>query len=146
MFARIIFYFHSYNLFLTMYLFYYLGPGRDLTKVEETYVLPHFRTLGVLPITDGIDFRICTMVFKALHQCSMRVQNILKPLFNFTHRCTKQTTCENLYVPNFKLNMTRNPLCYIGLFLYSKLSFEIRSSSSLPVFRRKCKQSLSPQL
>ena len=39
-----------------------------------------------------------------------------KQLFKCTHRCTRQT-CENLYVPNFKLNIAR---CLVSSHKHSR--------------------------
>ena len=152
LFVRKIFYFS----FIQPYLDYcstIWGPGRNLTIIsklqrrciriilDENYrsdTGPLVKFLKILPIFDRINFRICTMAYRALHeQLPVNIKNIFKPLSTLNRRCTRQTTQEHLFVPNFKLNVARNSMNYIGPTLYNHLNQELKSSSSLSLFKRK---------
>ena len=50
---------------------------------------------------------------------------------------TRSSSNMNLWVPNFKLSITRNGLQYNGVVTYNMLPRDIKSSGLLSIFKRK---------
>ena len=65
------------------------------------------------------------------------LSDMFKPLSTVSQRQTKSTANMDLWVPNYKLSITRCGLKYTGAHFYSMLPPEIRSLSSFPAFKRR---------
>ena len=62
---------------------------------------------------------------------------MLKPVSSVSQSRTRSSFNMNLWVPNFKLSITRIGLQYDGAVIYNMLPPDIKSSWPLSIFKRK---------
>ena len=84
-------------------------------------------------------YRIAILVYKAVNNLSPDyLSNMFEPVSSVLEQYrTRSSTNMNLWVPNFKLSITRNGLQYNGAVIYNMLPPDIKSSGSLSIFKHK---------
>ena len=88
-------------------------------------------------------YRVAILVYKAVNNLSPDyLRSMFKPISSVSQCRTRSSSNMNLWVPNFKLSITRNGLQYnylesIQLVIYNMLPPDIKSSGSLSIFKRK---------
>lgn len=99
---------------------------------------PLFEESSLLPIDYRVNFRLTLMTYKAVNGL---VPKYLSSLFIFknsvSQRVTRSTQNNDLYVPDSKLNLTRNGLAYSGAILYNILPSNIRKIRCLTTFKKE---------
>ncbi len=100
---------------------------------------PLFEQSEILPIKYRVMYRIAILVYKAVNNLSPDyLSNMFKPVSSVLGQYrTRSSTNMNLWVPNFKLSITRNGLQYNRAVIYNMLSPDIKSSGSLSIFKHK---------
>ena len=86
-------------------------------------------------------YRVAILVYKAVNNLSL---DYLSRMFKSASlksaslsQCrTRSSSNMNLWVPNFKVSITRNGLQYNGAVIYNMLPPDIKSSGSLSIFKR----------
>ena len=92
---------------------------------------PLFEQSNILAIKYRVMYRIVCLTYKSLNGMTPGyLTNLLKPLSTVSQRQTRSTANMDLWVPNYKLSITRCGLKYTGAHFYNMLPSEIRSSSS----------------
>ena len=83
-------------------------------------------------------YRVISLVYKSLNNLTPDyLSNMFKPLSAISQRHTRSTANMDLWIPNYKLTITRSELRYTGAYFYNMLPPDIRSSSSFQAFKRK---------
>ena len=78
------------------------------------------------------------MTYKAISGLVPKyLNNLFKSKNSVSQRVTRSTQNNDLYVPNNKLNLTRNGLAYSGATLYNILPSNIRNIRSLASFKKE---------
>ncbi len=101
-----------------------------------------FEQSEILPIKRyRVMYRIAILVYKAINNLSPDyLSNTFKPVSSVLEQYrTRSSTNMNLWVPNFKLSISRNGLQYNGavIYIYNMLPPDIKSSGSLSIFKHK---------
>ena len=100
-----------------------------------------FEQSNILPIKYRIMYRIVCLVYKSLNRMTPDyLTDMFKPLSMVSQRQTRSTANMDLWVPNYKLSISRCGLKYTGAHFYNMLPPEVRSSSSFPAFKRRAKK------
>ncbi len=83
-------------------------------------------------------YRTVCLVYKSLNSMTPDyLTDMFKPLSTVSQRHTRSTTNMELWVPEYKLSITRCGLRYSGAYVYNMLPPKIRSSKSFPAFKRR---------
>ncbi len=97
-----------------------------------------FEQSKILPIKYRVMYRTVCLVYKSLNSMTPDyLTDMFKPLSTVSQQHTRSTTNMELWVPKYKLSMTRCGLKYSGAYFYNMLPPKIRSSSSFPAFKRR---------
>ena len=107
----------------------------DKTKLEHSE--PLFRQCSLLTIQDRIKLRTGTMVYKSIHnQTPSYLTEFFTEKSTVSCRVTRSSdNTDELYVPNFKLTVTRKTLRYNGAKYYNSLDNSIKSAKSAKSFK-----------
>ena len=98
---------------------------------------PLFEQASILPIEYRVMFRSLIMVYKALNGLlPSYITNMFKYIANVTKRSTRSSSNGNLWVPNYKLTITRSSFSYNGAVIYNTLPQDIKLSESLRAFKK----------
>ena len=74
-------------------------------------------------------YRVAILVYKAVNNLSPDyLSNMFKPASSVSQCRTRSSSNMNLWVPDFKLFITRNGLQYNGAVIYNMLPPDIKSS------------------
>ena len=100
-----------------------------------------FEQSNILPIKYRIMYRIVCLVYKSLNRMTPDyLTDMFKPLSMVSQRQARSTANMDLWVPNYKLSISRCGLKYTGAHFYNMLPPEVRFSSSFPAFKRRAKK------
>ena len=99
---------------------------------------PLFEQSKILPIKYRVMYRVAILVYKAVNNLSPDyLSSLFKPASSVSQCRTRSSSNMNLWVPNFKLSITRKGPQYNGAVIYNMLPPDIKSSGSLYIFKRK---------
>ena len=103
-----------------------------------------FITLDWLPFDKKIMYHKCVLVYKAINnQTPSYISNMLTPVNTINNNHTlRSATNHNLLLPKPRLNTLKRTFTYSGPEVWNKLPVDIKTASSLYVFKEKCHQYL----
>jgi len=100
---------------------------------------PIFQLLNILPFHNLFQFSICIIMFKVKYNIllsKLMKDNILKSIHNHN---TRQNLNTNYFIQGINNNYGKFKLSYLGPVIWNKLPNEIKSISSLAIFKKKAK-------
>jgi len=107
-------------------------------KPWDSPSFPLFEKAKLLPIDYRVNLRLTLMTYKAVNGLVPKyISNLFKFKNTVSQRVTRSTQNNELYVPNNKLNLTRNGLAYSGALLYNILPSNIRNTKCLATFKKE---------
>ena len=109
-------------------LIFNLEKSDSTTKYRED--------LFLMPLKERNEFRIATMMYKAMNNLTPRyITNLFKYINSVHDRTTRSSVKRNLYVPRATLHAFKNSFAVRGAQVWNNLSLEIRSSKTLNEFK-----------
>ena len=99
---------------------------------------PLFEHSKILPIKYRVIYRVAILVYKDVNNLSPDyLSSMFKPVSSVSQCRTRSSSNMHLWVPNFKLSITRNGLQCNGAVIYNMLPPYIKSSGSLSICKPK---------
>ena len=106
-------------------------------KSRYTSSDPLFQESYILPIDYRVKYRITITTCKAINGLAPNyICEMFRPLSSVSKRTTRSTIRNDLWTPNFKLNVTRKSLSYSGAVIYNSLPEDIRNAQTISIFKR----------
>ena len=91
-----------------------------------------------MPFKYRVMYRTVFVVYKSLNELTPEyLSNMFTPLTAVSQRTTRNSTNNNLWIPNSRLTCTRNGLRYTGPAVYNLLPRDLKTATSMPYFKRK---------
>ena len=102
--------------------------SRETTK-------PLFVSKNILPFHENLQLQAGKVLWKAANDC---ICPTLNPLFNI------RNDESSFHLPHRRLDISQNSITYSGVKFWNAIPSDIRSSSSLNIFKNKYKKHLQP--